>query len=65
MDEQAKAHIAAAIEQAESRGEVVDGLSIGREAASQAIASYMDAGEPQAAVDGEAQDELPAAPTNS
>ena len=51
MDEQAKAHIAAEIERAEAAGEVVDGLSIGREAAARAIASYMDAGAPQSAID--------------
>ncbi len=51
MDEQAKAHIAAAIEAAEASGDVVDGLAIGREAAARAVATYMDAGEPQAAID--------------
>lgn len=56
MDEQAKAYIQSAIESAESEGAVVDGLEIGREAAARAIASYMDSGEPQAAIDA-AQDE--------
>ena len=56
MDEQAKAHISEAIEAAELSGEPVDGLSIGREAAARAIASYMDAGEPQAAIDAPADD---------
>jgi hypothetical protein len=51
MDEQAKAHIAAAIEAAEARGDVVDGLAIGRDAAARAIASYMDPGEPNPAID--------------
>ncbi len=51
MDAEARAHIAAAIEAAEASGEVVDGLAIGREAARQAVATYMDAGEPQAAID--------------
>ena len=61
MDEQAKAHIAAAIEQAARDGEAVDGVAIGEDAAARAIASYMEAGEPQAAIDGQVQDELPAA----
>ena len=56
MDEQAKAHIAAAIESAEATGDVVDGLAIGREAAARAIASYMDTGEPQPAIDTPADD---------
>ena len=51
MDEQAKAHIAAVIEQAEASGDVIDGLEIGREAAARAIGSYMGEGEPQAAID--------------
>jgi hypothetical protein len=57
MDEQAKAHIQYAIERAEASGEVVDGLAIGREAAARAIGSYMDGGEPQAALDSPADDE--------
>jgi len=56
MDEQAKANIAAAIEAAEADGAVVDGLAIGREAAARAIASYMDAGEPQSAIDAPADE---------
>ena len=51
MDEQAKAHIAEALAAAEASGEPIDGLAIGREAAAQAIAVYMDSGEPQAAID--------------
>lgn len=64
MDEQAKAHIAAAIEAAESNGGIVDGLTIGREAARSAVATYMDAGEPQAAIDAPADEgaEIPALP---
>ena len=57
MDEQAKAYIAAAIETAEARGDVVDGLAIGRDAAARAIASYMESGEPQAAFDAPANDD--------
>ena len=56
MDEQAKANIAAAIESAEREGTVVDGLAIGREAAARAITDYMDAGEPQPALDAPADD---------
>jgi len=59
MDGEAQAHIAAAIEAAEQSGEPIDGLTVGREAAARAIASYMDAGEPQAAIDGEFQDDRP------
>lgn len=51
MDEQAKAHIAEALAEAEATGASVDGLALGREAAALAIASYMDTGEPQAAID--------------
>lgn len=58
LDEQAKAHIADAIAAAEASGEPVDGLEIGRAAADRAIAIYMDAGEPQAAFDGEVQGEI-------
>ena len=61
MDEQAKAHIATAIEAAAANGEAVDGIAIGNEAARIAIAAYMDAGEPSSAIDGEVQDELTAA----
>ena len=41
-------------------GTEIDGLAIGREAAARAVASYMDPGEPQAALDATA-DELPEA----
>lgn len=57
MDEQAKAHIQSAIESAEHEGAVIDGLEIGREAAARSIASYMEIGEPQPAIDaGEVED---------
>ncbi len=57
MDEQAKAHIAAAIEAAEASGEPIDGVAIGRRAAAKAIEVYMAAGAPQSAVDA-SHDEL-------
>lgn len=61
MDGEAKAHIAAAIEQAEANGDPIDGLTIGREAAARAIATYMAAGEPQAAIDAVSDELSPAA----
>lgn len=61
MDEQAKAHIADAIAAAEASGDPIDGAEIGEDAASRAIALYIGPGEPEAAVDGEAKDELPPA----
>ena len=60
MDGEAKAAIAAAIEEAEANGEPVDGLEIGRQAAARAIGRYMATGEPQAAID-TVPDELPPA----
>ena len=60
MDGEARAAIAAAIEEAEASGEAVDGLEIGRQAAARAIGRYMAAGEPQPAIDS-VSDELPAA----
>lgn len=65
MDEQAKAHIAAAIEAAETAGDPIDGTAIGEDAAARAIGTYMASGEPAAAIDGEVQDELPAAAQNA
>jgi len=61
MDEEAKAHIAEAIAAAEVNGDPVDGTAVGEDAAARAIAVYMAEGEPAAAIDGDAQDSLPAA----
>ena len=56
MDEQAKAHIKSTIERAVAEGRPVDGLEIGREAAASAVALYMDAGEPQPAIEAPVSD---------
>jgi hypothetical protein len=60
MDEAAKAEIKAALEAAALDGREVDGLAIGREAAAHAIASYIDPGEPQPAIDAPEAEERPA-----
>lgn len=52
MDESAKGQIKEAIEQATQNGEAIDGTELGKTAAAHAIAAYMDAGEPQAAIEG-------------
>ena len=51
MDEQAKAAIKQAIESAARDGADIDGLALGREAADQAIASYISADEPVPALE--------------
>lgn len=59
MDDEAKAHISESIARAEATGDPIDGTEIGRDAAARAIAVYMADGAPQAAIDGDVQDELP------
>ena len=51
IDELAKTHIAEAIEEAQAKGDAVDGTELGKVAADRAIRTYIGAGEPQPAIE--------------
>jgi mevalonate pyrophosphate decarboxylase len=51
MDELAKAHIAEQMEQAQAKGEAIDGTAAGEAAANLAINAFIGDGKPEAAID--------------